>query len=132
LFRINLQVEKGSLIALCGQSGSGKSSLLSAILGEMHLIQGSIHLAPNEAISYVPQTIWIQIGTFRDNILFGLPYDKKRYDEVLELCDLKQDIETYRDGDQTEIGDQTNLSDDQKQRLALARTCYSNSSLVLL
>lgn len=128
---INLTVKDGELLAVVGQVGSGKSSLISAVLGEMEKIEGSVNV--RGSIAYVAQQAWIQNATLRDNILFGKPYEAKKYDEVLEACALKPDLEILPGGDQTEIGEKgINLSGGQKQRVSLARAVYANTEVYLL
>uniref|UniRef100_A0A8R1XX01 ABC-type glutathione-S-conjugate transporter n=2 Tax=Onchocerca volvulus TaxID=6282 RepID=A0A8R1XX01_ONCVO len=128
---INLTVKKGELVAVVGKVGSGKSSLLSAILGEMDKLGGSIDVIGS--ISYAPQQPWIQNLSLIDNILFGKPFDSERYETVLDACALKPDLATLPAGDQTEIGEKgINLSGGQKHRVSLARAVYANSNIVLL
>lgn len=83
--------------------------------------------------AYVAQTAWIQSGTFEENVLFGSPMDRRRYENVLEVCALKRDLELFSFGDQTEIGERgINLSGGQKQRVQLARALYQDSDIYLL
>ncbi|KAL9235764.1 hypothetical protein vseg_010500 [Gypsophila vaccaria] len=128
---LNLSIKKGELCAIVGTVGSGKSSLLASILGEMHKMRGKIRVCGTTA--YVAQTSWIQNGTIEDNILFGLPMDKQKYQEVLRVCCLVKDMEMMEFGDQTEIGERgINLSGGQKQRIQLARAVYQDSDVYLL
>lgn len=128
LKNINLQVEKGKCVAVVGTVGSGKSSLISALLGEMDKISGRVNTVGK--IAYVPQQAWIQNATVQDNILFGRAMDKARYDRVLQACALKQDLEILPGGDQTEIGEKgINLSGGQKQRVSLARAVYNDAEV---
>lgn len=128
---IELSVEKGSLVAIVGPVGSGKSSLISAILGEMHKISGSVNV--DGKLAYVPQQAWIQNCTVEDNITFGKPLDRQIYNQVLESCALLDDLKILAGGDQTEIGEKgINLSGGQKQRISLARAVYSDSDIYLL
>lgn len=128
---VNLQVKRGVRVAVCGTVGSGKSSLLSCILGEIPKISGTVRVVGSTA--YVAQSAWIQSGTVEDNIRFGSPMDHDRYSSVLEACALKKDLELFAFGDQTEIGERgINLSGGQKQRIQLARALYQNSSIYLL
>ncbi|KAI1280795.1 ATP-binding cassette sub-family C member 3 [Halotydeus destructor] len=130
---IDLHVPKGSFLAIVGNVGTGKSSLLSALLGEMDKIQGSVNISGEQDIAYVPQQAWVQNATLRDNILFGKPFDKKKYSSVIKACALKQDIEILPGGDETEIGEKgINLSGGQKQRINLSRACYSDADLYLM
>ncbi|KAH9413433.1 Mrp-4p [Dermatophagoides pteronyssinus] len=130
---INLNIEKGSLVAIVGHVGSGKSSLISALLGEMECIEGRVQINHNSSIAYVTQQAWIQNATLRDNILFGKPFMKNRYDSIIDMCALKPDIQILPGGDQTEIGEKgINLSGGQKQRVALARACYAQTDIILM
>ncbi|XP_039950445.1 multidrug resistance-associated protein 1 isoform X2 [Bactrocera tryoni] len=131
LKNIDLTVKKGTLCAIVGTVGSGKSSLIHALLGEMDKLSGRVNTVGS--IAYVPQQAWIQNATLRDNILFGLQYDRKRYNRVIDACALRADIDMLSAGDQTEIGEKgINLSGGQKQRISLARAVYSNADLYLL
>ncbi|KAF5937358.1 hypothetical protein HYC85_024864 [Camellia sinensis] len=119
---LNLEIKKGQLAAIVGTVGSGKSSLLAAILGEMHKISGKVWARVCGTTAYVAQTSWIQNGTIQDNILFGSPINKERYSEVIRVCCLEKDLEMMEFGDQTEIGERgINVSGGQKQRIQLAR-----------
>ncbi|XP_036368003.1 canalicular multispecific organic anion transporter 2 [Octopus sinensis] len=131
LKNINLQFPLNKLIAVVGQVGAGKSSLISAILGDMEKLQGEVEV--QGSVAYVPQEAWIQNKTVRDNILFGKTYDRKWYEQVIEACALKLDFATLIDGDRTEIGEKgINLSGGQKQRISLARAVYANKDLYIL
>lgn len=126
-----MRVELNQLVAVVGSVGSGKSSLLSALLGEMEKVSGRVNT--KGSIAYVPQQAWIQNATLQNNILFGKPYDKKRYDRVIEACALKPDFAMLPAGDQTEIGEKgINLSGGQKQRVSLARAVYQDADIYLL
>lgn len=128
---INLKIPSRSLVAVVGMVGSGKSSLLSALLGEMEKTSGSIGRVGS--IAYVPQQAWIQNMTLKQNILFENDYEASRYHQVLDKCQLKQDLEILKSGDETEIGENgINLSGGQKQRVSLARAVYSDADLYLL
>ncbi|KAJ8898619.1 hypothetical protein K2173_004232 [Erythroxylum novogranatense] len=128
---INIEIKKGELSAIVGTVGSGKSSLLAAILGEMHKISGKVRVCGTTA--YVAQTSWIQNGTIQENILFGLAMDNEKYKEVIRVCCLDKDLEMMEYGDQTEIGERgINLSGGQKQRIQLARAVYQDSDIYLL
>lgn len=89
-FSINLSVERGKAVAFVGSVGSGKSSILSAMLGEMIKIDGTVTINGN--IAYVPQNAWIMNATLRENILFGKDFEQVWYDEVVEACALKTDF----------------------------------------
>ncbi|CAG7727265.1 unnamed protein product, partial [Allacma fusca] len=109
LRNINLRVKKGSLVAVVGTVGSGKSSLLSAILGEMEKISGWVNTYGS--VGYVAQQAWIQNATLRENILFGRKFDPISYNRIIEACALKPDIRILPGRDKTEIGEKgINLS----------------------
>ncbi|XP_062618978.1 multidrug resistance-associated protein 1-like isoform X2 [Saccostrea cucullata] len=128
---VNVEIPEGRLVAVVGQVGQGKSSLLSAILGEMTKIRGSVTI--KGSIAYVSQQAWIQNATIEENILFGFKMDKKRYHRIIEACGLTQDLNTFPAGGQTEIGEKgINLSGGQKQRVSLARAVYSDADVYLL
>ncbi|NXW90001.1 MRP3 protein, partial [Alopecoenas beccarii] len=128
---INLLVPSGALVAVVGHVGCGKSSLVSALLGEMEKLEGEV--AVKGSVAYVPQQAWIQNATLKDNILFGQAPNDQKYQNVLEACALKTDLEVLPGGDQTEIGEKgINLSGGQRQRVSLARAVYSNSDIYLL
>ncbi|XP_025902601.1 canalicular multispecific organic anion transporter 2 isoform X1 [Nothoprocta perdicaria] len=128
---INLLVPSGSLVAVVGHVGCGKSSLVSALLGEMEKLEGEV--AVKGSIAYVPQQAWIQNATLKDNILFGQTPNEQKYQNVLEACALKTDLEVLPGGDQTEIGEKgINLSGGQRQRVSLARAVFSNADIYLL
>uniref|UniRef100_A0A4W5KT46 ABC-type glutathione-S-conjugate transporter n=1 Tax=Hucho hucho TaxID=62062 RepID=A0A4W5KT46_9TELE len=121
----------GKLVAVVGVVGSGKSSLISAMLGEMHSAKGFVNVQGSVAL--VPQQAWIQNATLRDNILFGYPLEDSRFQATLEACALGPDLELLPGGDQTEIGEKgINLSGGQKQRVSLARAAYSQADVYLL
>ncbi|KAJ9169381.1 hypothetical protein P3X46_017584 [Hevea brasiliensis] len=127
-----MKIKKGYKVAVCGSVGSGKSSLLCSILGEIPRISGA-GIKVYGAKAYVPQSAWIQTGTVRENVLFGKDMDKAFYEEVLEVCALNQDIGTWVDRDLIVVGERgINLSGGQKQRIQLARAVYSNSDVYIL
>ncbi|KAG5115089.1 hypothetical protein JHK82_038358 [Glycine max] len=131
LNHVTLSVSQGSFVAVIGEVGSGKSSLLYSILGEMQLARGSVY--SNESIAYVPQVPWILSGTVRDNILFGKSYDPERYTDTLQACALDVDVSMMVRGDMAYIGEKgVNLSGGQRARLALARAMYHDSDVVML
>lgn len=118
-------------MAVVGSVGSGKSSVVSAFLGEMERVSGVVNT--NGTIAYVSQQAWIQNATLKDNILFGRPYVKATYDKVVEACALKPDFDMLPAGDMTEIGEKgINLSGGQKQRVSLARAAYSDADIYFL
>ncbi|KAF8674747.1 hypothetical protein HU200_048028 [Digitaria exilis] len=128
---INIEVRRGELAVVVGTVGSGKSSLLSCIMGEMEKISGMVSVCGSTA--YVAQTAWMQNGTMQENILFGKPMHAERYKEIIRSCCLQKDLEIMEFGDQTEIGERgINLSGGQKQRIQLARAIYQNCDIYLL
>uniref|UniRef100_A0A8C8E472 ABC-type glutathione-S-conjugate transporter n=1 Tax=Oryzias sinensis TaxID=183150 RepID=A0A8C8E472_9TELE len=131
LKRISVRVPRGSLVAVVGHVGSGKSSLLSAMLGETEKRSGQVTI--KGSVAYVPQQAWIQNATVQDNILFGREKLKTWYQRVLEACALLPDLDILPAGDATEIGEKgLNLSGGQKQRVSLARAVYRKADLYLL
>ncbi|KAI6219243.1 Multidrug resistance protein mrp-7 [Aphelenchoides besseyi] len=127
---VNVEVKKGALIAVVGRVGAGKSSLLSALLGEMTKLRGYVGM--HGQVAYVPQQPWIQNMTLRNNICFGRPFNQTFYNKVINMCALKSDLEILQQGDQTEIGEKgINLSGGQKARVSLARAVYQNADLYL-
>uniref|UniRef100_A0A4W6BT39 ATP-binding cassette sub-family C member 5 n=1 Tax=Lates calcarifer TaxID=8187 RepID=A0A4W6BT39_LATCA len=131
LHRIDLRIKKGSLIGICGGVGSGKSSLLSALLGQMTLLEGNV--AASGGFAYVSQQAWILNDSLKENILFGNEYDQEKYNAVLEACCLLPDLAELPYGDMTEIGERgANLSGGQRQRVSLARALYSERPILLL
>ncbi|XP_077519149.1 multidrug resistance-associated protein 1-like [Amblyomma americanum] len=131
LKNISLNFKTGSLVAVVGSVGSGKSSLLSAILGTLEKISGSIDVQGR--VAYVPQQCWIQNATVKGNIVFTNPLDEERYQQVVEGCALLPDLEMLPGGESTEIGEKgINLSGGQKLRLSLARAVYHNADVYLL
>ncbi|QIW99583.1 hypothetical protein AMS68_005101 [Peltaster fructicola] len=128
---INLAVGRSELIAVIGSVGSGKSSLLSALGGDMRKVKGSVVFGGSRA--FCSQVPWIQNATLRQNITFGKPFDKKRYDDIIKACALQADLDMLPAGDFTEIGERgITLSGGQKQRLNIARAIYSDTDVVLL
>ena len=132
LQNISLDAKKGELIAVIGKVGSGKSSLLASLIGEMSCQTGGITVN-NRSWAYVSQQAWIQNMTVKDNILFGCHESKQHYNKVIEACALTPDLKILPGGDQTEIGENgVNLSGGQKQRIALARAAYRGADVYLL
>ncbi|MED6264245.1 hypothetical protein CHARACLAT_012821 [Characodon lateralis] len=130
LRNISFTLPKGNLLGVCGNVGSGKTSLISSILEQMHLLQGSI--TADGTFAYVSQQAWIFHGTVQENILMGEPFDQAKYDRVVDVCSLRPDLKILPYGDQTEIGERgLNLSGGQKQRISLARAVYSNKDIFL-
>ncbi|KAJ0240059.1 ABC transporter C family member 2 [Hirschfeldia incana] len=131
LSNINLDVPLGSLVAVVGSTGEGKTSLISAILGELPATSDAM-VTLRGSVAYVPQVSWIFNATVRDNILFGSPFDRERYERVLDVTALKHDLELLPGGDLTEIGERgVNISGGQKQRVSMARAVYSNSDVFI-
>jgi len=130
LKNINLTVFHGTRVAVCGTVGSGKSSLLSCIIGEVPKISGTLKICGTKA--YVSQSPWIQSGKIEENILFGKEMDREKYEKVLEACSLKKDLEILPFGDQTIVGEKgINLSGGQKQRVQIARAIYQDADIYL-
>jgi len=152
LRNVNVEFPSNSLSIISGPTGSGKSLLLAAILGEVDLLEGTV-TAPRppptdqrfdnkataanwlipSSVAFVSQTPWIENASIKDNILFGLPYDETRYTKVIAACALEQDLGMLDDGDLTEVGAQgISLSGGQKWRLTLARAFYSRAGTLIL
>ncbi|XP_044211999.1 cystic fibrosis transmembrane conductance regulator isoform X1 [Thunnus albacares] len=131
LKNISLYLEKGKMLAVAGSTGSGKSSLLMMILGELVPSEGKIRHSGR--ISFSPQTSWIMPGTIRDNILFGLTYDEYRYTSVIKACQLEEDFALLPEKDKTLLVEGgVTLSGGQRARLGLARAVYKDADLYLL
>lgn len=150
---VTLQFPEGQLTVITGKTGSGKSLLLAAILGEVKLLSGTVKVPtpPSEQdldeakpipeaewlipslTAFVSQTPWIETGTVQDNITFGLPLVESRYQKVLLACSLEKDIELLIDGDKTEVGPKgVTLSGGQRWRVALGRALYSRAGILVL
>uniref|UniRef100_A0A4W3JNK8 ATP-binding cassette, sub-family C (CFTR/MRP), member 3 n=1 Tax=Callorhinchus milii TaxID=7868 RepID=A0A4W3JNK8_CALMI len=131
LHNIDLVAPEGALVAVVGHVGCGKSSLVSALLGEMERLEGSVSV--QGSVAYVPQQAWVQNATLRENIVFGQPHIEHKYQLTLQACALLPDLTVLPGGDNTEIGEKgINLSGGQKQRVSLARALYSDSDVYLL
>ncbi|XP_059248144.1 multidrug resistance-associated protein 1-like isoform X3 [Mustela nigripes] len=131
LKNLNIKIPEGALVAVVGPVGSGKSSVLSAILGEMEKLTGVVQR--KGSVAYVAQQAWIQNCILQENILFGSIMQKQFYERVLEACALLPDLEHLPNGDQTEIGERgVNISGGQKHRVSLARAVYSGADIYLL
>ena len=131
LNNINLQVSPSELIAVIGSVGSGKTSLLSAIAGDMRRTSGTLQVRGKR--SFCAQVAWIQNATIRDNIIFGHEFVEEKYNGVVEACSLDYDLQILPHHSFTEIGERgINLSGGQKQRVSLARAVYSGADIVLL
>ncbi|KAF9323833.1 hypothetical protein BG006_001111 [Podila minutissima] len=130
LHDLNLKIKRGSLTAVVGRVGEGKSSLVGALLGEMHKYSGSVHC--NGSLAFVAQTAWILNDTVRNNILFGLPYDKEKYLRTIKACALAPDFKMLVNSDKTLIGEKgINLSGGQKQRISIARAVYADADVYI-
>ena len=134
-----LLFKKGKINLIVGPTGSGKTSILMALLGEMHFVPThpdswfNLPRTFGSGVAYASQESWVQNQTIRDNILFGSPYDEERYKKVLVQCALEKDMELFEAGDMTEVGERgLTLSGGQKARVTLARAIYSHAGVVLL
>ncbi|KAJ4137519.1 hypothetical protein NW768_003106 [Fusarium equiseti] len=152
LRNLNFSFPTGELSVVSGKTGTGKSLLLSAILGETDILEGSVcvpqTVSPEErhdaqahlgdwilpgSVAYVGQTPWLESASLRDNILFGLPFIEERYNQTVEVCALKKDLQILTDGDKTELGaNGINLSGGQKWRVTLARAIYSRAEILVM
>lgn len=133
-FRIrdmNFTVGRQELIGVIGGVGSGKSSLLAALAGDMRRTSGGVTIGATRA--FCPQYAWIQNATVKDNVLFGKDYDRVWYNKVIDACALRPDLEMLPNSDETEIGERgITVSGGQKQRMNIARAIYFNSDIILL
>ncbi|KAI0317990.1 hypothetical protein OF83DRAFT_1118292 [Amylostereum chailletii] len=132
-----LVFKRGSINLVVGPTGSGKTSLLMALLGELHFVPltpGSWFNLPRQGgVAYAAQESWVQNETIRDNILFGSAFDEDRYNKVIYQCGLKRDLTLFDAGDRTEVGEKgLTLSGGQKARVTLARAIYSSAEVLLL
>ena len=149
LINIDVNFPIGRLSIIAGPTGSGKTSMLMALLGEMRLIEGRVHLPGGmssraelpvdpatglvDCIAYCAQEAWLVNDTVKENIIFASPYDEKRYRAVLKACALERDLQILDAGDQTLVGEKgISLSGGQKQRISLARAVYSSARHLLL
>ncbi|KAJ3556039.1 hypothetical protein NM688_g2249 [Phlebia brevispora] len=140
-FRLQIDEEisfkRGRINLIIGQTASGKTSLLMALLGEMHCIplqfNSVVSLPRKNGVAFHAQESWVLNDTIRNNILFEAEYNEDRYRKVLKQCGLEQDLALFNAGDQTEVGEKgTTLSGGQKARITLARAVYSNAQTILL
>lgn len=148
LMDLNLRFKVGDLNVIVGPTGSGKTSLLMALLGEMTKLKGDVYLPGGrsredlkldsdtgltESVAYCAQQAWLVNGTVKDNIIFASHFDPKRYKDVIVACSLQRDLEILDAGDETLVGEKgVTLSGGQKQRISLARALYSRARHVLL
>ncbi|RYP20942.1 hypothetical protein DL765_002479 [Monosporascus sp. GIB2] len=131
LENINLSLRRGELVAIIGSVGAGKTSLLSAFMGEMTRTSGAVVWGGRYAIC--PQQAWVYNATIRDNIIFGLPIQEDRYQDVIRASSLARDLDMLAHGDSTVVGERgVVLSGGQKQRISLARAIYSHAEVLLL
>ncbi|KPI93323.1 Multidrug resistance-associated protein 4 [Papilio xuthus] len=131
LKNISMRLRKGKLCAIIGPVGSGKSSLLQVFLKEFSICEGSFNV--NGRLSYACQESWLFPASVRDNILFGLPYDARKYKEVCRVCSLVQDFKQFPFGDQSLVGERgVSLSGGQRARINLARAVYREADIYLL
>ncbi|GMK55034.1 hypothetical protein CspeluHIS016_0200900 [Cutaneotrichosporon spelunceum] len=152
---LTLRFPRGELSLICGRLGSGKSLLLSGLLGEADLVAGQARVPRSQPdtmgagnngklvldadwllpgmVGYVPQQAWLQNASIKENIVFSAPWNRDRYEAVIIACSLTNDLEILEDGDETEIGEKgVNLSGGQKARVSLARAIYSRASTLYL
>lgn len=128
---LSFSLRPKELLIVLGPVGSGKSSVLMCLLGELPARSGSIKL--NGRISFAPQNPWISNGTVRENILLGKLFDSIRYQEVIRVCELRDDLESLPMGDKTQVGERgVSLSGGQKARVNLARALYHQADIYLL
>ncbi|KAL1304864.1 hypothetical protein AAFC00_003788 [Neodothiora populina] len=128
---LDLSIARNELVAVIGSVGSGKSSLLAALAGDMRRTTGEVVLGASRA--FCPQYAWIQNATVKENIVFGKDFVPEWYDEVVDACALRADLDMLPNGDQTEIGERgITVSGGQKQRLNIARAIYFNADIVLM
>ncbi|XP_009007407.4 ATP-binding cassette sub-family C member 6 isoform X2 [Callithrix jacchus] len=131
LHRINLTVPQGCLLAVVGPVGAGKSSLLSALLGELSKVEGFMSI--KGSVAYMPQEAWVQNTSVVENVCFGQELEPAWLERVLEACALQPDLDSFPAGVHTSVGEQgMHLSGGQKQRLSLARAVYRKAAVYLL
>lgn len=130
---VSLEIPEGSLIAVVGPTGAGKTSLLVGLLGELPVTAGKVGIRSDRSVAYGDQMPFLQNATIRDNILFGKTFDEEHYWRTATACSLLPDFEQFPGGDLTEIGSRgVNLSGGQRARICLARAAYSRSDICLL
>ncbi|XP_059486251.1 probable multidrug resistance-associated protein lethal(2)03659 [Neocloeon triangulifer] len=131
LNNVTVSLTRGKLVAVIGPVGSGKTSLIHALLGELSLKSGSLKM--NGSVSYAAQEPWLFAGSVKQNIIFGQPWDAKRYKEVVKVCALEKDFIQFPYGDKTVVGERgISLSGGQRARVALARAVYKKADVYLL
>ncbi|GLB42122.1 putative P-loop containing nucleoside triphosphate hydrolase protein [Lyophyllum shimeji] len=131
-----LMFKRGCVNLIVGSTGSGKTSLLMALLGEMHFVPSGpgawFNLPRKGGVAYAAQESWVMNATIKENILFGAPFDEERYNKVIYQCALTRDLELFKAGDLTEVGEKgLTLSGGQKARITLARAVYSSAEILL-
>jgi|EP01049_Picozoa_sp_SAG25_P007020 ATP-binding cassette subfamily C (CFTR/MRP) protein 1 len=132
---IELEVSRGQVVVVIGTTGSGKSSLLSALLQELPCVtnQSESPVTMTGSIAYAAQQSWLFNASVRENIIFGLPYEPDRYYDAVRVAQLERDFELLPAADETEIGEKgSNLSGGQRQRISLARAAYARADIYLL
>ncbi|PCH38966.1 ATP-dependent bile acid permease [Wolfiporia cocos MD-104 SS10] len=128
---LRMKVPKGAFVAVVGPIGSGKSSLLQALIGEMRRVQG--HSTFSSSVAYVPQSAWIMNASLRENVSFGQEDNEEKFREIVKACCLEPDLNMLPQGEDTEIGEKgINLSGGQKARVSLARAAYSGADIILM
>ncbi|CAN9369642.1 unnamed protein product [Alternaria alternata] len=128
---LNLNIGRNELVAIIGGVGSGKSSLLAALAGDMRKTSGEVIFGASRA--FCPQYAWIQNATVRENIIFGKEFNRKWYDQVVDACALRPDLNMLPHNDATEIGERgITVSGGQKQRMNIARAIYFNADIILM
>ena len=131
LSQLSLHISPGELVIVVGSVGSGKSSLLMGILGELNLSSGEYSV--QGTLAFASEEPWIVAGSIKENILMGRPYQAGLYAQTLNSCSLVKDLELLKDGEDTLVGDRgITLSGGQKSRISLARAVYSKADIVLL
>lgn len=128
---VNLEIPPGSMTMIVGSVGSGKSSLAAALIQNISKVSGEVEV--KGSIAYVAQGAWILNETVQNNIVFGKPFNRERYNRVLEVSQLKPDLKILPNGDQTEIGERgVTLSGGQKQRVSIARAVYADADIYIM
>ena len=131
IHRISLDLYHSRMVALTGPVGSGKSSVIQAVMGELEIVEGEIIC--NGRLGYVSQIPWLFSGTIRENITFGKEFNEERYEEVVSACGLTEDFKTFPSRDLTLIGQRgISLSGGQRARVSLARAVYDEADIYLL
>lgn len=131
LKNINIEFNSGEFSAIVGKVGSGKTSLLLALMKEMSITKGKV--SKNGTFAYINQEAFLLNDSLKNNILFGKEYNQEKYEKILDICQLRPDIEMLPGGDETEIGENgINLSGGQKQRVSIARAVYSDRDIYII